>query len=336
MIWLTWRQFRTQAIATLAILAAATTYIVVTGRQMHHTYAADLVSCPHPEIHCRPLDQLQQTYNGEQQLLQLLVVAVPALIGIFWGAPLIAAELERGSHRMTWNQSITPVRWLAVKVALLGLAALLTAGALSVLLTWWASPLDLVADDRFGAITFATRNIAPLGYAVAAFALGTTLGLLVRRTLPAMAGTLAVFIALQIMFAAVLRPNLLPSTTSSLAINATTLSQVQGIGQGADPGGPLSIFGFGPAGAWIVSATYLENSSGQTFSANQASSCLDNPAGSFTSIGNCLAPYNLHIDYTYQPASNYWPLQWYETGIYLALASLLGAACFWRIRRHRD
>jgi hypothetical protein len=55
------------------------------------------------------------------------VFAVPALIAIFWGAPLIAAEIERGSHRMTWNQSITPVRRRAVKLAILTLATLLTA-----------------------------------------------------------------------------------------------------------------------------------------------------------------------------------------------------------------
>jgi hypothetical protein len=61
-------------------------------------------------------------------------------------------------------------------------------------------------------MSFASRNIAPLGYAAFAFALGTLLSLLFRRTVPAMALTLAVFIALQILFAAVLRPNLLPST----------------------------------------------------------------------------------------------------------------------------
>jgi hypothetical protein len=96
-----------------------------------------------------------------------------------------------------------PVRRLAVKVALLGLAALLTAGAFSLLLTWWASPLDRREDVRFSALVFATRDITPLGYAD--FALGTTIGLLIRRTLPAMAITLAAFIAVQILFAIALR-----------------------------------------------------------------------------------------------------------------------------------
>jgi hypothetical protein len=185
-------------------------------------------------------------------------------------------------------------------------------------------------------MTFATRGIAPLGYAAFAFALGTVLGLLIRRTLPAMAITLAVFIALQILFAAVLRPNLLPSTTATMPINATTMSQVGGIGTGPDSSGPVQIFDPGPAGAWILSATNLETTSGQEISATQVSTCLDNQSLDLTGLGACLAPDNLHIDYTYQPASNYWPLQWLETGLYLALATLLGGACFWRIRRHRD
>jgi ABC-type transport system involved in multi-copper enzyme maturation permease subunit len=336
MMWLTWRQFRTQATLTLAILTAAAIYVAVTGLQMHHDYAADLAACPHPEIGCRFFLTFDQGYNSQQQLLQILVLAVPALIGIFWGAPLIAADLERGSHRMTWNQSITPARWLTVKFAVLGLAALLTAATLSLLLTWWASPLDQRTNDRFSAAAFATRNITPLGYAAFAFALGITLGLLIRRTLPAMAITLAVFIALQVLFAAVLRPNLLPSTTTTMPINATTLSQVQGIGTGPDPSGPVTIYNPGPKDAWILSATNVENSAGQEISGNQVNTCLSNPALDLPALGGCLAPDNLHIDYTYQPASNYWPLQWYETGIYLALAALLTGACFWRIRKHRD
>jgi hypothetical protein len=336
MIWLTWRQFRLQAMATLAILAAATVYLVVTGLRMHHDFAADIAACPHPEIGCRFFLSFQQSYSAPQRTLEMLVLAVPALIGIFWGAPLIAAELERGSHRMLWNQSVTPTRWLAVKLSLLAVAALITAGVLSLLLTWWASPLDQRTDDRFSAMTFATHGVAPLGYAGFAFALGTILGLLIRRTLPAMAVTLAVFIALQIVFAAVLRPHLLPSTTDTLPINAGTLTQVQGIGTGPDPSGPVEIFGPGPKGAWILSATNLENSSGHEVSAAQVGSCLSDPSFTLTDIGGCLGPYKLHIDYTYQPARNYWPLQWLETGIYLALATLLGGSCFWRIRRHRD
>jgi len=42
-------------------------------------------------------------------------LATPALLGIFWGAPLIARELETGTCRLAWNQSVTRTRWLTVK-----------------------------------------------------------------------------------------------------------------------------------------------------------------------------------------------------------------------------
>jgi hypothetical protein len=48
-------------------------------------------------------------------------------------------------------------------------------------------------------------------------------------------------------------------------------------------------------------------------------------------IAACLTRYDLHESVTYQPASHYWPLQWYETGIFLALAAALSAICFWRV-----
>lgn len=47
-------------------------------------------------------------------------------------------------------------------------------------------------------------------------------------------------------------------------------------------------------------------------------------------------PFDLHVDITYEPPANYWPLQWYETGIFLALAGLLSGSCFWWIRRRQD
>jgi hypothetical protein len=36
---------------------------------------------------------------------------------------------------------------------------------------------------------------------------------------------------------------------------------------------------------------------------------------------------------TYQPASRFWSLQWYESGIFLGLAIVLSGFCFWWTRR---
>ena len=77
------------------------------------------------------------------------MLVLPALIGLFWGAPLIARELEAGTHRLVWNQSVTRTRWLAVKLGLLGLAAIAAAGLGSLAVDWWSDPLDKAAagDD---------------------------------------------------------------------------------------------------------------------------------------------------------------------------------------------
>src|SRR4029453_3689224 len=71
-----------------------------------------------------------------------VALGLPPLSGLFWGAPLITRELEAGTHRLVWNQSITRTRWLAVKLAVTGLAAMTAAGLGSLVVSWWASPID--------------------------------------------------------------------------------------------------------------------------------------------------------------------------------------------------
>jgi hypothetical protein len=344
MIWLTWRQFRTQALAALAILAAAAICFLITGLQMHYAYSADLAACTPHQACSDVFSRFGQSYNGELNLAQLLVIAVPGLIGIFWGAPLIGRELETGTDQVAWTQSVTRTRWLAVKLTGISLAAIATAALLSYLLTWWAGPLDHIAGNRFAATTFASRDIVPLAYAVFAFALGTTMGLLLRRAIPAMAVTLAVFLGIQILVPAVIRPNLLPSTTVTLPINKTTASQFTGVstsGGGAEFNVDLPL----PQGAWVLSAPPVQDSAGQVATGAAYTNCLfpntsrpstKNGGPPVSQIAGCLARYDLHQSVTYQPASHYWPLQWYESGIFLALAGALSGTSFWWIRRRRN
>jgi hypothetical protein len=350
MIWLTWRQFRAQALTGLAVLAAAAIYFLITGLAMHHTYTADLASCTPPNNCDDVLNQFQGTYDAAFHLTELLVIIAPALIGIFWGAPLIGRELETGTHQFVWNQTVTRTRWLAVKLTIVGAASIATAGILSYLLTWWARPLDQIHGDRWAPMTFSTHDIVPLGYAAVAFALGTTLGLLLRRTLPAMAITLAVFIGIQILVPTTIRPNLLPSTTATFAINQSVASQANGI-EIRNGGAEVYLVGLPvPRGAWFISAPPIEDSSGHVVAPTAHPDCFPGFDGApdgdpgvakvggdpIEQIGACLAKYNLHETVTYQPASHYWPLQWLETAIFLALASLLSGLCFWWIRRRQN
>lgn len=346
MIWLTWRQFRTQAYAASALLAAAAAYFLVTGTQLRRSYAADLASCLPQNTCFGVLNGLQEQYNGPLQLAEMLVLLTPGLIGIFWGTPLIAGELERNTHLMTWNQSVTRTRWLTIKLICVALASVITAGALSLLLTWWASPLDTVSGNRFATLAFNARDIAPLGYAAFAFALGAALGLMCRRTLPAMALTLAVFVAVQVLVTGALRPHLLPATTTSVPVDQTTMSQAVRFDHSTDATGPVTIDLPAPSGSWPQSETQVLDSAGQPIQTSRILPCWNRyfsragasgKAGSpdFGPLGACLAREDLHVDLTYQPAGRYWQLQWSETALYTALATLLAAACFRRMRKLR-
>ncbi|HEX4790730.1 MAG TPA: ABC transporter permease subunit, partial [Actinospica sp.] len=339
MIWLTWRQFRAQAASALIVLAAAAIYFLITGLRMRHSYTADLVSCRSQNDCGDVLSRFQGTYNAAFQLAEILVIAAPALIGIFWGAPLIGRELETGTHQFAWNQSVTRTRWLGTKLVGVGVVSIVAAGLLSYLMTWWAGPLDQVNGNRFGAMTFSTRDIVPLGYAAFAFALGTTAGLLIRRTIPAMAVTLAVFIGVQILVPTTIRPNLLPSTTVTYAMNQSTLSQANGIYGAGGPDDGFYMDGLSiPEGSWVLSTSPVETSSGQVVPMNAVQACLPTPdraagVNPFEQFGACVAKENLHETISYKPAKDYWPVQWYETATFFALAALLAGFCFWWIRR---
>ena len=138
-------------------------------------------------------------------MLKVVIEVVPALIGLFWGAPLVARELETGTYRLAWTQ-VTRTRWMATKLGLLGLTSMAVAGVLSLMVTWWSSPLDRVRMTPF--MSFDQRDLVPIGYAAFAFVLGATVGVLIRRTLPAMATALGGFVAARLVVAHFGRPHL--------------------------------------------------------------------------------------------------------------------------------
>jgi len=184
MIWLTWRQFRVQTLVAAGALALLALAFAVTGPQLVHLYDTTVATC-RAQHDCQiAMNALGSKDNLLQDLARLVMLVVPALIGIFWGAPLIARELEAGTQRLAWTQSVTRGRWVAVKLGLVGLASMATAGLLSLMVTWWSSPFDRIGAGRLDPAIFGERGIAPVGYAAFAFALGVTAGMLIRRTVP--------------------------------------------------------------------------------------------------------------------------------------------------------
>src|SRR5688500_11786337 len=215
MLWLTWRQFRASAALVAGALAALAALLALSGPGLADEYADGFAACAGQGDGCEGFFQeFFHDYHTPFLAITAVALVLPALIGLFWGAPLITRELEAGTHRLVWNQSITRTRWLAVKLTLTGLTAMAVAGLGSLAVTWWSGPIDKSAASnspgfpRMGPLLFDARGIAPIAYAAFAFALGVTIGRLARRTLPAMAITLVAFTVVQIAMPLLVRPHL--------------------------------------------------------------------------------------------------------------------------------
>lgn len=340
MIWLAWRQLRAAAMTVAAVLGVLAVLLALTGPGLADSYADGIAACTAQGGGCA---DFAQRYFIKHELAFLAVSAValllPAVLGLFWGAPLVARELDAGTHRLVWNQSITRTRWLAVKLVLVGLAATTAAGVGTLAVTWWASPIDRTADGNYARISpllFAARGIVPVGYAAFAFVLGVTVGLLIRRTLPAMAVTLVVFVAIQIATPLLVRPHLSEPVRSNVEISESNFQNVL-TPQGG--GTPKVMLGIPQTEDWILSARIVD-ASGNALDAITLSSsgaCAQRSESAPPRLEECFAEIN-RLGYrqqlTYHPASRFWLFQWYETGIYLALALALAGLSFWCIR-HR-
>jgi hypothetical protein len=235
----------------------------------------------------------------------------------------LARELESGTYRLAWTQSITRTRWLAVKVAIVGFASVAVCEMLSLMLTWWAAPIDHVNMNRFTPSVFDERGIVAIGYAAFAFALGITTGTIIRRTLPAMVTTLTAFVTARVVVSDWVRPHLQPPLTLRAPL---TLARNVVLHPGGGTGFAISAGGAPPHPSdWLLSSNTI-TTTGQVITL-QKPGCTVGPNLSRACINS------LRSVVTYQPASRYWPFQAYEMTIFLALALILAGVSFWWVRR---
>ena len=349
MLWLTWRQFRAQAAVVFGLLAVIAVALAVTGPHLVHLYDTTVKSCAsHGD--CGTASAL---FTDKERLLQQLgqvVLVAPALIGIFWGAPLVARERENHTFRLAWTQSVSRTRWLATKLGLVGLASIATAGLMSLMVTWWSSPFDRIADSPFSPSYFDRRDLVPIGYAAFAFALGVTAGVLIRRTLPAMAATLVAFVGARAAVLVWVRPHLIAPIETTTAFFLPSFN-------GSGPSGPVNPAdwvlseetingagrvigqngGFGPNGGIDLPANGQFSVAGQACPASVRVPRVQGPGPPSRALTNaiqeCLDKLHIREVVTYQPASRYWAFQWYETAVFLGLALVLAGFCFWWVRR---
>jgi hypothetical protein len=322
MTWLVWRQHRNQAYLAAAALAAFAALLLVTGRQMASQYHSALTLCAASHT-CGNLANTLTLGTPALSLLVTLTVVVPCLLGVFWGGPLIARELETGTSQFTWMQSITRSRWLTVKVGWALLAAAAWGGAVSALVTWWSSPVNALEQQNFQPGQFDIQGIVPIGYAVFAVALGIAAGTLLRRTLPALAITIGVFTFLRLVIGQDLRSHYLTALTK-------TFSLLPGPGhRSAWPTGSYWLVSGGVVGRGSQ-VTSSPAHSGPDISINGVPVPISNMPSACRALvfqgpkfGSCLAAHGYRLLISYQPASRYWAFQGIETGIFVLLAAAL-------------
>lgn len=315
---LLWRQHRHQFAIALAALAAFAVLLLGSGPSLNDTYRSALQAC-RAAGDCGGLsDNLFKT-DWDRFLLVavLLTVAVPVVLGVFWGAPLVAREAEAGTLKLAWTQAITRRRWFAGKTALFVAAAVVWGAAVGGLVTWWSQPFNSLHQNRFDFGQFDTQGIVPIGYAVFAVALGILCGARLRRSLPALAVTLGAFTAVHLAITYGLRPHYLPAVTATVPFGTMVHT--------------------GPGSVWYLSNTLLNPAGQNTHGVVnlKAANCAGSLADSRSAAARCLAAHGWRYLASYQPANRFWTFQGIETGIYLALAALMIAIAY-RLVTRRD
>jgi hypothetical protein len=320
MAWVTWRQHRIALVGVAALLGALAVWLWVTGTSLHHAWAAATACHPAGSPACQGL---VMAFPENFLSLGVFLQVVPALIGAFAGAPVLARELETGTFRYAWTQGIGRRRWALAKLVLLAVVLAAAAGAFGVLVSWHYQPyfaagnqaLGLPEMSPFDNSLFSLRGVAFPAWMLAAFAIGALAGMLIRRVVPAILATLAVYAGLAFAAAGLLREHYL---TPLLTSNSNVPGTAWVTSQWSAKDGRFAFTGFPPMSL-----------------VNRFCSSLPPRKGgpSLEAFAQCLAPHGYTQWTSYQPASRFWPFQWIEGGWLLALSVLLIAVTVWLVRR---
>lgn len=314
MIWLTWRQHRLAILSVVAVLAAIGVYLLQTGLPMHQAYQDGGVGpcLGGATAACRDaVGRFTDTYAGAGKGITGSLNLVPLLLGLFVGAPLMARELEQGTHQLVWTQGTSRRRWLTVKLAAMLLVTAAAAIAFTAMMTWWRWPLDQV-EGGFDGATFDFEGPVVTAYALFAFALGTAAGVVLRRTVVAMAVTLGGWLALRLPVENLLRPQYLPPVTTT-ADPANTAILTGGRGSWPLGGGLVDRAGHRLSNVDIDSLFRRANAAG-----------IDPP--------DYLRDHGIRQWFDYQPADRLATFQTIETAIFVGAAVLLLALALAWIR----
>jgi hypothetical protein len=305
MTWLTWRQHRAEGLIVLVVLAVIGVFLLMTGLEMANSFQQLVLSncLISKNSSCGELEMAFRIV----QVAPLLALALPLLLGALVCAPLVTREVEQRTHLLIWTQSITRMRWLTVKLALVLGAGLLASGALLAVLIWWHSPVAQIFGS-FDASVYDTSGPVWVATALLALALGIFAGALTRRTVAAIFLTMVLFLAIRAPVELWGRPNFETPLTVTYSIdqqNPPALSNQD----------------------WQLTSGYIDAQGNR--STNFTGNCTRDETTT-----QCLQANGVRANYlTYQPGDRFWTFQWIEAGIYVGFSMLALFAAVWLVRR---
>ncbi len=324
MAWITWRQHRLALAGIVALFGAAGAYLAITGLGMHLAYAAVSNCRPASSAVCQQVaGRFLDAYAPGVGITLGLFQVIPALIGAFTGAPLLARELETGTYRYAWTQGFGRARWTIAQLVPLAVVMALAAGAFSGLVSWYVQPI-FGAGDNNGPLyptLFDLLGVALAAWTLAAFAIGILAGFLLRRVVPAMVATIVVWAGLAFAAGGFLRPHYTaPVVTTKANIPVQALVINQGWFRGGSPAS-LEMINNTLARVDVRAVTQELFQPGPATPAN-----LGDPVQYLIQHGYTQLT-------TYQPAGLFWPFQWIEGSWLLVLSLALIATAVWLVRR---
>jgi hypothetical protein len=296
MIWVNWRQHRSQAITCLGLLGILAVFAIVVSTSMRTTFSHDaLAGCV---AHNAGAGSCQSAVGAFMTRFNTLVniafwallLLLPGLIGVVVGAPLIARELEYGTWRLAWSQTIPRTRWLATKLALVTGGLLLFGAAMTAVITWYREPMDRLTGHFINNV-YDFEGLIPTAYILFAFGLAVLAGLLIQRSIPAMVTALLAWLGVKLAIEYLLRPHFqAPLTLRQNCAHGCSISM------GITTVPPQT----GHIGDWVLSIT---------------------PSG----VSQLVT--------TYQPADRFWHFQFIEAGLFVTLTAAALGAAIWLLHR---
>jgi hypothetical protein len=309
MIWVGWRQQRTEALIAFGMLALLAAAAVPLGVHMASVYAHEgLSGCVGRQTPAcnETVAAFLQRFGGVNQLFQWSSL-LPPLCALLLAAPFLL-DLDGGTYRLFWTQSITRRRWLVTKLGLCTAETIAVGALLTVLATWSRVPLDHL-DGRMETNVYDVEGLVPTAYALFVLGLAVAIGALWRRTVPALLTAFVGYVAARSFADSWLRQRLLTPVTRTWPVDTLR------------PGGTLD--------RALVIDQYPSDAHGGRLG---GLSRICSTSGHLT---RC-APAHLSnwVTAVFQPAGRFWELQALELALVggAGLALLLAGA-WWTYRR---